>query len=63
MARIPRGAVASILENEATKNTIFFEDFTGVPFVGAVAEEDYLDGAKWISCALEVVLGFGFSRP
>ncbi len=28
MARIPNGAVASMLENEATKNTIFFEDFT-----------------------------------
>src|SRR5215469_5323554 len=28
MARIPSGAVASILENEATKNTIFLEGFT-----------------------------------
>ena len=32
MARIPRGAVASMLEKEATKKTIFFDDFTGVPF-------------------------------
>ena len=32
MARMPSGAVASMLENEATKNTIFFDDFTGVPF-------------------------------
>src|SRR5215470_9213014 len=29
MARIPRGAVASMLEKEATKNTIFFDEFTG----------------------------------
>src|SRR5581483_253925 len=28
MARIPSGAVASILEKEATKKTIFFDDFT-----------------------------------
>jgi hypothetical protein len=28
MARMPRGAVASMLEKEATKNTIFFDDFT-----------------------------------
>jgi hypothetical protein len=33
MAKMPRGAVASILEKEATKNTIFFDDFTTVPFV------------------------------
>lgn len=33
MARIPSGAVASMLEKEATKNTIFFDDFTAVPFV------------------------------
>src|ERR1700730_5377888 len=33
MARMPRGAVASMLENEATKNTIFFDDFTRTPFV------------------------------
>jgi len=33
MARMPSGAVASILENEATKNTIFFDDFKSVPFV------------------------------
>jgi hypothetical protein len=32
MARMPKGAVASMLEKEATKNTIFFEDFTLVPF-------------------------------
>lgn len=32
MARMPSGAVASMLENEATKNTIFFDDFTAVPF-------------------------------
>jgi hypothetical protein len=35
IARIPSGAVASMLENEATKNMIFFDDFTGVPFVGS----------------------------
>ncbi len=29
IARMPRGAVASMLENEATKKTIFFEDFMG----------------------------------
>lgn len=29
MARIPRGAVASMLEKEATKNTIFLDEFTG----------------------------------
>jgi hypothetical protein len=29
---MPKGAVASMLEKEATKNTIFFEDFTLVPF-------------------------------
>jgi hypothetical protein len=28
IARIPSGAVASMLEKEATKKTIFFEDFT-----------------------------------
>ena len=28
MARIPKGAVASMLEKEATKKTIFLEDFT-----------------------------------
>jgi hypothetical protein len=28
MARIPRGAVASILEKEATKKTIFLDDLT-----------------------------------
>jgi hypothetical protein len=28
IARIPKGAVASMLEKEATKNTIFFDDFT-----------------------------------
>ena len=33
MARMPSGAVASMLENDATKNTIFFDDFTAVPFV------------------------------
>ena len=33
MARMPSGAVASMLEKEATKNTIFFDDFTAVPFV------------------------------
>jgi hypothetical protein len=33
MARIPSGAVASMLENDATKNTIFFDDFTEGPFV------------------------------
>src|ERR1700730_17653254 len=32
MARIPKGAVASMLEKEATKKTIFFDDFTGMPF-------------------------------
>jgi hypothetical protein len=30
---MPSGAVASMLENDATKNTIFFDDFTGGPFV------------------------------
>src|SRR6201997_3786821 len=33
IARMPSGAVASMLEKEATKNTIFFDDFTAVPFV------------------------------
>ena len=32
MARMPSGAVASMLENDATKKTIFFDDFTAVPF-------------------------------
>jgi hypothetical protein len=31
IARIPNGAVASMLENEGTKKTIFFEDFTRLP--------------------------------
>jgi hypothetical protein len=31
MARIPKGAVASMLEKEATKKTIFFDDFIGIP--------------------------------
>jgi hypothetical protein len=53
-----------MLENEATKNTIFFEDFTGVPFVVSVDEENYfVRRAKTISCALELVPDFGFSRP
>jgi hypothetical protein len=30
-ARIPSGAVASILENDATKNTILLEDFKNAP--------------------------------
>src|SRR5215471_14756062 len=30
MARIPKGAVASMLENEATKKTIFLEDATAL---------------------------------
>jgi hypothetical protein len=30
MARIPKGAVASMLENEATKKTIFLEEATSV---------------------------------
>lgn len=29
-----------MLENEATKNTIFLDDFTGVPFVASVLPED-----------------------
>ena len=29
-----------MLENEATKNTIFFDDFTGVPFVRFNSAED-----------------------
>jgi hypothetical protein len=33
IARMPSGAVASMLEKDATKNTIFFDDFTAVPFV------------------------------
>src|ERR1700733_12907979 len=28
IAKIPSGAVASMLENDATKNTILFDDFT-----------------------------------
>jgi len=28
---MPKGAVASMLEKEATKNTIFFDDFTKMP--------------------------------
>ena len=40
MARIPRGAVASMLEKEATKKTIFFDDLTCVPFaVSTLAKE------------------------
>jgi len=35
IARIPSGAVASMLENDATKNTIFFDDFTDGPFVAS----------------------------
>src|SRR5579859_6602797 len=35
IARMPSGAVASMLEKDATKNTIFFDDFTGVPSVGS----------------------------
>jgi hypothetical protein len=31
IARIPKGAVASMLENDGTKNTIFLEDFTRLP--------------------------------
>ena len=31
IARIPNGAVASMLENEGTKKTIFLEDFTRLP--------------------------------
>src|SRR5579872_6649986 len=44
MARIPRGAVASMLEKDATKNTIFFDDFTAVPFV--VYEQNYRSNAR-----------------
>jgi len=44
MARIPRGAVASMLEKEATKNTIFFDDFTAVPFV--VYAQNYRANAR-----------------
>jgi hypothetical protein len=38
IARMPSGAVASMLENEATKNTIFFDDFTAVPFDASQAQ-------------------------
>jgi hypothetical protein len=31
IARIPNGAVASMLENDGTKKTIFLEDFTRLP--------------------------------
>jgi hypothetical protein len=31
IARIPNGAVASMLENEGTKKTIFLEDFMRLP--------------------------------
>src|SRR6266851_7654100 len=31
IAKIPNGAVASMLEKEGTKKTIFFEAFTGLP--------------------------------
>lgn len=44
MARMPRGAVASMLEKDATKNTIFFDDFTAVPFV--VCEQNYRSNAR-----------------
>jgi hypothetical protein len=37
IARIPSGAVASMLENDATKNTIFFEDLTPTPLALYVA--------------------------
>jgi hypothetical protein len=37
IARIPSGAVASILENDATKNTILFEDLTPTPHALDVA--------------------------
>lgn len=33
IARMPSGAVASMLEKEATKNTIFFDDLMEIPFV------------------------------
>jgi hypothetical protein len=32
MARMPNGAVASMLEKEATKNTIFLDDYTRSAF-------------------------------
>jgi hypothetical protein len=31
IAKIPNGAVASMLENDGTKKTIFLEDFTRLP--------------------------------
>src|SRR5260370_33572837 len=31
IAKMPNGAVASMLEKEGTKKTIFFEAFTGLP--------------------------------
>jgi hypothetical protein len=36
---MPSGAVASMLEKDATKNTIFFDDFTAVPFVVLLAHK------------------------
>ena len=48
MARMPSGAVASMLENEATKNTIFFDDFTRMPF-GANQVSKYQSAAHHLS--------------
>ncbi len=47
MARMPNGAVASMPENEATKNTIFFADLTMGAFRSySLDEEPGLDGAS-----------------
>src|SRR6476620_10087276 len=40
MARMPSGAVASILEKEGTKKTILFEDFTRLPLGGCGDPQD-----------------------
>src|SRR5258708_35363471 len=50
MARMPRGAVASMLENEATKNTIFFDDFTRTPFVLSSPGQRSGDRLAWCVC-------------
>ena len=39
IARMPSGAVASMLEKDATKNTIFFDDLTAMPFVVLLAHK------------------------
>src|SRR5215467_3716040 len=41
IARMPSGAVASMLEKEATKKTIFFEDLMGAALRGRIVRPDW----------------------